>query len=87
MINFMQNIVKIFHRLFNLFSKLQMFVLKSFFSFVKKDNVTMSFREIFRVWKKYVEIWLKFLIQNHSNYKVIFINFEHFEQLLENDTI
>jgi hypothetical protein len=83
----MQNIVKIIHRLFNLSSKLQMLVLKSFFSFAKKSNVTMSFREIFRVRRKYVEIWLKFLIKNHSNYKVIYIDFEHFEQLFENDTI
>jgi hypothetical protein len=83
----MQNIVKIIHRLFNLSSKLQMLVLKSFFSFAKKSNVTMSFREIFRVRRKYVEIWLKFLIQNHSNYKAIFIDFEHLEQLLENDAI
>ncbi len=86
-INFMQNIVKIIHRFFNLFSKLQMFVLKLFSSFAKKSNVTMSFRETFRVRRKYVEIWLKFLIQNHSNYKAIFIDFEHFEQLFENDTI
>jgi hypothetical protein len=55
-INFMQNIVKIIHRLSSLFSKLQMLVLKSFFSFAKKSNVTMNFREIFRVRKKYVEI-------------------------------
>jgi hypothetical protein len=86
-INFMQNIVKIIHRFFNLFSKLQMLVLKSFSSFAKENNVTMSFRETFRIRKKYVEIWLKFLIQNHSNYKAIFIDFEHFEQLFENDTI
>jgi hypothetical protein len=86
-INFMQNIVKIIHWYFNLFSKLQIFILKSFFSFVKKNNVTISFREIFRIRRKYVEIWLKFLIKNHSNYKIIFIDFEHFEQLFENDTI
>jgi hypothetical protein len=54
---------------------------------LKKSNVTMSFRETFRLRRKYVEIWLKFLIQNHSNYKAIFIDFEHFEQLFENDTI
>jgi hypothetical protein len=55
-INFMQNIVKIIHRFSSLSSKLQMLVLKSFFSFAKESNVTMSFREIFRVRRKYVEI-------------------------------
>jgi hypothetical protein len=86
-VNFMQNTAKIIHRLPSLSSELQMLVLKPSSSSIKESNVSLSFRETFRVRRKNVETWLEFLIQNHSLNKIIRINFEKLEQLPEDDSI
>lgn len=86
-INFMQNITKIVIRLFLLFSKLQILILKFVSSIVKNNVIHQKFERIFRIRCDYVEFWLKYLIANHSNYQKFKINQKKLFQLSINDIV
>jgi hypothetical protein len=86
-INFMQNSAKIIHRLSSLSTDLQMLVLKSVSSSTRNNNVSMQFREMFRVRRKSVKIWLEYLIRHHFDYVMIQIDIENFKKFLENDFV
>ena len=83
-INFMQNTFKIVRRLSSLSQKLQIFHLK-FFSFDLKNNVVQrEYDRRFNVKRQNVQMWLEYLINNHSNYQHMSIDFNRLNLLLEN---
>ena len=73
-INFMQNIVKIVNRFSFLSIEIQVVILKSSFNDVKNSKTHRRFEENFRVRREHVEIWLKYLIEHHFDYKELSID-------------
>ncbi len=86
-VNFMQNTVKIIHRLFSLSFELQVLILKLASRSTKESDAQRVFERIFRVRRKHVEIWLKFFIKHHSNYKTIEFDSNLLIQMSKNESI
>ena len=86
-INFMQNIVKIVNRFSFLSIEIQVVILKSSFNDVKNSKIHRRFEENFRVRREHVEIWLKYLIEHHFDYKELSIDVDKLSQLSVNDSI
>jgi hypothetical protein len=70
-VNFMQNTIKIIHRFLSLSFELQVLILKFASRSTKENDAQRVFERTFRVRRKHVEIWLKFFIKHHSDYKTI----------------
>ena len=86
-INFMQNIVKIVNRLLFLSIEIQVVILKFSFNDVKNSKIHRRFEENFRVRREHVEIWFKYLIEHHFDYKELSIDVDRLSQLFVNDSI
>ena len=86
-INFMQNIVKIVNRFSFLSIEIQVVILKSSFNDVKNSKIHRRFEKNFRVRREHVEIWFKYLIEHHFDYKELSIDVDRLSQLSVNDSI
>ena len=86
-INFMQNIVKIVNRFLFLSIEIQIMILKFSFNDVKNSKTHRRFEENFRVRREHVEIWFKYLIEHHFDYKELSIDVDKLSQLFVNDSI
>jgi hypothetical protein len=86
-VNFMQNTVKIIHRLFSLSFELQVLILKLASRSTKESDAQRVFERIFRVRRKHVEIWLKFFIKHHSDYKTIEFDSNRLTQMSKDESI
>jgi hypothetical protein len=86
-VNFMQNTVKIIHRLLFLSFELQVLILKLASRSTKESDAQRIFERIFRVRCKHVEIWLKFLIEHHSDYKKIELDSNRLTQMSKDESI
>jgi hypothetical protein len=86
-VNFMQNTIKIIHRLLSLSFELQVLILKLASRSTKKSDAQRVFERIFRVRRKHVEIWLKFLIKHHSDYKTIEFDSNRLIQMSKDESI
>jgi hypothetical protein len=86
-VNFMQNTIKIIHRLLSLSFELQVLILKLASRSTKESDAQRIFERIFRVRRKHVEIWLKFLIKHHSDYKTIELDSNRLIQMSKDESI
>ena len=62
-------------------------ILKPSFNDVKNSKTHRRFEEDFRVRRDHVEIWLKYLIEHHSDYKELSIDVDRLSKLPVNDSI
>jgi hypothetical protein len=86
-VNFMQNTVKIIHYFLFLSFELQVLILKFAFRSTKENNAQRVFERIFRAQRKHVEIWLKFFIKHHLDYKTIEFDSNRLIQMSKNESI
>lgn len=85
-VNFLKNTAKIINCPLSLLTELQIVILKPSSSSVNDSAVHREFAKTFSVQRKNVEMWLEFLIDNHSDYKDIVIDEERLSQLPCNET-
>jgi hypothetical protein len=62
-------------------------VLKSVSFSTRNSNVFMQFREMFRVRRKSVKVWLEYFIRHYFDYVMIQIDIENLKEFLENDFV
>jgi hypothetical protein len=86
-VNFMQNTMKIIHRFFFLSFELRVLILKFASRSTKESDAQRVFKRIFRVRRKHVEIWLKFFIEHHSDYKTIEFDSNRLIQMSKDENI
>ncbi len=62
-------------------------MLKSVSFSTRNSNVFMQFREMFRVRRKSVKVWLEYFIRHYFDYVMIQIDIENLKEFLENDFV
>ena len=62
-------------------------ILKSLFHDVKNNKIHHQFKENFRVRRDHVEIWLKYLIEHHFDYKILSLDVDKLLSLFVNNSI